>query len=217
MTFAHAHQTRSRLVVVSDRRPPAGAPRTEVEAAIEHALREHDGVWLAGHEAPGSWPERWSVLDGAPARSATDAWDGYVRRNASYAERIIEVISAGGTIWINGHRWLLLGAMLRAHGHRGPVGLLLDTPFPPPARLEALPWYGDVMTALCQLDVLGLATRDCADHFEACRAGRPRPRIEVFADGAGPPATAVPAERVASFLPRLFAETRPEPQRGALP
>lgn len=215
MGFAHAHQTRARLVVVSDRRPAPGAPRTEVEAAIEHALREHDGVWLAGYEAPGSWPERWSVLDGAPAAAAADEWDRYVRRNASYAERTIEIISAGGTIWINGHRWLLAGAVLRKHGHRGPIGLLLDVPFPPRDRLEALPWYADVMTAMCQVDLLGFQTAACAEHFEACRAGRHRPRMGVFPDGAGPAANAAPADRVASFLPRLLAAARPEPRPGA--
>jgi hypothetical protein len=210
MSFAHAHRARARLVVVSDRRPVPGAFRTEVEAVIEHAVREHDGIWLVAHEVPGSWPERWSVLDGAPARTATYEWDRYVRWNASYAERTVEMISSGGTIWIYGHRWLLVGAALREHGHRGPVGLLLDTAFPPRDRLEALAWHADVMAALCQLDLIGFLTRACADHFEACCAGRHPPRIDVFSEGAGP------AEQIASFLPRLHATGPPGAAPGVL-
>ena len=76
----------------------------------------------------------------------------------AYAERISESVSAQGMVWINGHRWLLVPSALREHGHRGPIGLLLDVPFPTRARLEALPWYGDLMTALCQLDLIGFRT-----------------------------------------------------------
>ncbi len=206
LSFSHAHSVRAHLVVLSDRRPAPGAPRNGLESAIEQALRERDGVWLVRRAESRAEPvagdpgERGSVLDGIAAQSRDD-WAGYVRTNASYAERIIEVISPGGAVWIHGHRWLLVASALRGHGHRGPLGLLLDAPFPAPARLEALPWYADVMGALSQLDLIGFQSRECADNFEACRAraGRDRPRIEVYPDGAGSPAW------VTSFLALLDA------------
>lgn len=218
---APAHGLRARLVVLSDRRPAPDRPRTGVEAAIEAALREHDGVWLVRPaEAAGAAAgrPRWSVLDGDPAspRSSADEWTGYVRANASYAERIVELISPDGTVWIYGHRWLLVGAALRGHGHRGPIGLLLDAPFPARARIEALPWYADVMGALGQLDLVGFRAPACADNFEACRgrAGQDRPRIGVFPDGAGaaprgaPVTCGVPVTWVSSFLQLLGSAAR---------
>lgn len=225
-SFAHATALRARLVVLSDRRPAPGAPRTGVESAIELALREHDGIWLVRHAASESGPieagalasgdrEPWSVLGvgDAAQRSSTDEWSAYVRANASYAERIIELISPDGTVWINGHRWMLVGSALRGHGHRGPTGLLLDVPFPSHDQLEALPWYADVMSALCQLDLIGFRTPACAENFEACRVrvGRHRPWIGVFpGDSAAP----TPSEWVASFLQLLGSAARRDPRRG---
>jgi hypothetical protein len=202
-SFSHTDWRRSRLVVLSDRRPPPGGPRTAVEAAIERALREHDGAWLARHAdaadavdaapapAPAP-PERaaWSALDAAPAapHAAAEAWAGYVRANLSYAERVIEMMSPGGTVWILGQPWLLVAASLREHGHRGPIGLVLDAAFPAPDRLRELPWHAELMAALCQLDLIELRTPECAARLEAClartgRTGRARPASHVVRDG----------------------------------
>jgi hypothetical protein len=226
---SHASWLRARLAVLSDRKPAPGAPRTGLESAIEQALREQDGVWLVRHAeseppshsgasgdsgASGAAGGRWSVLDGIPA-PPRDEWAGYVHANASYAERIIELISSDGVVWIHGHRWLLVAAALRGHGHRGPIGLLLDVPFPAHARLEALPWYADVMAALCQLDLIGFRSPECAKNFEACRAraGRRQPRIEIFSDNLESTARTAPAESVTGFLQLLGSAARRGPPR----
>jgi Glycosyltransferase family 20 len=236
MTPSFSYETwfRSPLVVLSDRRPAPGTPRTGLESAIEWAVREHDGLWMVRHGAAGALPEaaeagarareRWSVLgDGlgdtaAAARSAADGWTGYVRANAAYAERIIESVSAQGMVWLNGHRWLLVPAALREHGHRGPIGLVLDVPFPARARLEALPWSNEVLAALSQLDVIGLRTPACIAHFEAslARTGERRPWLGVVPSGAEPAGRAGPPEWVASFLHQLGAAARPAAERAAL-
>lgn len=219
--FHQSSWLRAPLVVLSDRRPAPGAARTGVESAIEWALREHDGVWLVRHADGAEDPAggegelrggEWSVLEVAPpARASLDDWTGYVGANTSYAERIIEQISPGGLVWINGHRWLLVGAALREYGHRGPIGLLLDVPFPAPDQLEALPWWADVMAALCRVDLVGFGAAEHAGNFEACRAraGRPGPRVEVFADGAGW-AAADPAAWGTRFLHRLGSVVGPD-------
>jgi hypothetical protein len=228
-SFSHANWFRAPLVVLSDRRPAPGVPRTGLESAIEWALHEHDGVWIVGHaeEEPrsGGGDTRscngeWAVLGGVSARprSSLDGWTGYVRANAAYAERIIESVSPGGTVWVNGHRWLLVASALREYGHRGPIGLLLDVPFPVRGQLEVLPWCPDVIAALCQSDLIGFRGRRCADNFESCRAraGRQRPWIEVFPDGAGSVAYPDPAEWGTSFLQLLVSAARREPRRAFL-
>lgn len=233
MTPSFSYETwfRAPLVVLSDRRPARGTPRTGLESAIEWAVREHDGLWLARHAAVAAPPEpaeagareRWSVLGDAhahapPRAAAADEWAGYVRANAAYAERIAESVSTQGMVWINGHRWLLVPSALREHGHRGPIGLLLDVPFPARARLEALPWHGDVMAALCQLDLIGFRTPECIDHFEACRTriGGHRPWLAVVPSGAEPAGRTDPPAWVTTFLHQLGAAARPAPERGAL-
>jgi hypothetical protein len=224
---SHADWFRSQLVVLSDRRPALGAPRTGLESAIEWALRRHDGVWLVRHseaqscaggaDAGSGEREGWSVLDGVPAEPRTwmDDWACYVRANAAYAERIIESVRPDGAVWINGHRWLLVAPALREHGHRGPIGLLFDVPFPAHSRLEVLPWYADLMSALCELDLLGFRARACADNFEACRvrAGQHRPRIEIFPKVVESTDRTDPAEWVTSFLQLLGSAARRDPRR----
>jgi trehalose 6-phosphate synthase len=228
-SFSHADWFRARLIVLSDRRPAPGVARTELEAAIEAALREHDGVWLgrhapeaeAGAEADADVDagelEGWSVLDEAAVRpgAAMEGWARYARANTAYAERIVESVSSDGVVWINGSRWLLVAPLLRQLGHRGPIGLVLDVPFPAPVRLEALPWHVDVMAALCQLDLIGLRAPTCAEHFDACRAHtgqRQRPRVEVFPDGIASPSHAAPSGWVARFLQLLTGASRRTPR-----
>jgi trehalose-6-phosphate synthase len=200
--------------VLSDRKPAPGAPRTDLESAIEGALREHDGIWLVRRPesapTPAASGEQWSVLDSVPAQPMEE-WTGYARANASYAERIVEMSSPDAMIWIHGHRWLLVAPALRGYGHRGPIGLVLDVPFPARARLEAMPWYADVMAALCQLDLIGFRSQACADNFEACRVRTgPQPRITVFPDDSASTDRTDAAERVTSFL-RLLGAAAPRP------
>jgi hypothetical protein len=215
---------RAGLVVLSDRRPPPGAPRTPLESAIESALREHDGVWLVRHaeaeprtdgDAAGfSDRGSWSVLEGVPARSSMDEWAGYVRANAAYAEQIVESVSPDGIVWVIGHGWLLVASALRAYGYRGRIGLLLDVPFPAHEQLQVLPWHADVMSALCQPDMVWFQTPACVDNFEACRAraGLPPPWIGICPSTAG----ADPAEWVPRFLQMLaFAARRESGRRSA--
>lgn len=229
-SFLHAYQPRAQLVVLSDRRPAPGTARTEMESAIEWAIREHDGIWLVRYanvsdcsEAPDgdSFDRgRWCVFDGFPARqrSSMQNWSDYVLSNASYAEKIIEMVSSDGMVWIYGHCWLLVASALRQHGYRGPIGLSLDIPFPPITRLQALPWYANLMAALCQVDLVGFLTQDCAVHFEACRsrAGQHRPWIGVFPNGIESAAHKGPAERAAGFLTLLGSAARREPREGLI-
>jgi Glycosyltransferase family 20 len=232
MSFSPARSLRARLIVLSDRRPPSGASRSGLETAIEWAMHEHDGVWLARRPetAPkavvdaasgaasagaGGLDGAWSVLGGWPAevRAWRDEWAAYARTNATYAERIIELVSSDGTVWINGHRWLLVASALREYGHRGPIGLLLDVPFPAPRQLDALPWHAEVMAAVDRLDLLGLRSPTCADHFGLCRTrrGRSGPQIEVFPDGLEAAARTDPSGWVTSFLHLLASAAVREP------
>lgn len=229
MSFSPARSLRAQLIVLSDRRPPPGASRSGLEAAIDWAMHEHDGVWLARRPetAPntvvdgesgagaGGLEVAWSVFGGAPTEVGAwrDEWAAYARTNTTYAERIIELVSSDGTVWINGHRWLLVAAALREYGHRGPIGLLLDVPFPAPRQLEALPWRAEVMAAIERLDLLGLGSPACADHFELGRTRRTRsgPQIEVFPDGPEAAARTDPSGWVKSFLHLLASAAVRDP------
>jgi hypothetical protein len=193
--------------VLSARRPAPGHPRTGEESAIEAVLREQDGLWLAPPAEPASHVDA-STLDG---------WGDYVLANTSFAERILELVSPGGMVWIHGHAWLLAAAALRVHRHRGPIGLLLDAPFPPHDRLGRLPWFGDVMAALGQFDLIGVRSPDCAHNYEVCRlrAGRRRPWLEIVPHDAGAAPRRDPLEWVTSFLRLLASAARREPRPTA--
>jgi hypothetical protein len=204
--------SRASLVVLSDRKPTSGAARSGVESAIERALREHDGIWLArpASEGAGAWHARGGSRDhelrplfGDPAAYSKDDWAHYVRANTAYAERIVELAAADGAVWIHGDRWLLVAQVLRRCGHRGPIGLLFDAPFPARPWFEALPWHGELKAALCQLDLIGFQGPQWAHNFEASTADAVRrPRIGVF------PNLMESDEWVRSFLEQLATAPR---------
>ena len=114
----------------------------------------------------------WPLLHGFPdrVRYADDDWRAYEEVNRVYAQLAAELATRDATIWVHDYHLLLAAEALRKAGHRGPIGLFLHVPFPPPDALETLPWADALMSALRAFDVIGVHTEQWANNMLACLA-----------------------------------------------
>jgi trehalose 6-phosphate synthase len=122
----------------------------------------------------------WPLLHGLRGRvHYTDGdWDSYVRSNDTYARHAIQLAALDATIWVHDYDLMLSGQALRRLGHRGPIGHLLNTPFPARELFETLPWSRDVVEAMLAFDLLGFHSQLWADNFIAAASALRRVRCE---------------------------------------
>ena len=88
------------------------------------------------------------------------AFEAYRRVNAFVAAELSRFLRPDDTIWVHDYHFMLLGAELRRLGVTNRIGFFLHIPFPAPEVLDTLPVHRQLMTGLCDYDLLGLQT-DC--------------------------------------------------------
>ncbi|MBA3451777.1 MAG: trehalose-phosphatase [Deltaproteobacteria bacterium] len=136
-------------------------------------------LWPLFHQFPGR------------VRYTDDDWTAYVEANQIFARHAAALTTIDGTIWIHDYHLLLVARELRALGHRGPIGLFLHVPFPPRDMLETLPWRGEIISALLELDLIGVHAKRWQENLlssvvasgaatlDGCRLVRPERSTEV--------------------------------------
>jgi trehalose 6-phosphate synthase len=112
----------------------------------------------------------WPLFHSFPSRVAIDetTWKSYVELHGVFAEAAQRYAAKGDTIWVHDYHLLLLARVLRKHGHQGPVGLFLHTPFPPPDIFSMLPWAGELIDGMLEFDLVGFHTQGYVANFLAC-------------------------------------------------
>ncbi len=150
---------------------------------------------------------------------ADEEWACYQQVNRAFANAVSELVSPDTPVWLHDYHLLLTAAYLRERGHRGPLGLFLHIPFPPPALFAMLPWAGQLLDGMLGFDLLGFHTPADVNHFRQTAAeqsparvsddfvehrGR-RTRVRAFPIGIMPESFQTPdepavAEEVASLL-----------------
>lgn len=85
-------------------------------------------------------------------------YDGYLRVNSLFAERLLPLLKAGDVVWVHDYHLIPLAEELRRAGSSGPMGFFLHTPFPAMEVLVALPWHRSIVRSLCAYDVVGFHT-----------------------------------------------------------
>lgn len=156
----------------------------------------------ASFEFPPGWREHfyggfcnralWPLFHGFPGRVryADRDWAAYCEANDEFARHANELVTAGGVVWFHDYHLLLAGQAIRRLGFRGRVGMFLHIPFPSPDLFETLPWGGEIVTAMCEFDLVGFHTRQWAENFRACARvhlnGSLSPRTCVLPIGVDP-------------------------------
>jgi len=94
-------------------------------------------------------------------------FDDYIQVNKFFAEKLLEFVLPGDTIWIHDYQLLLLPEMIRAKLPNSSIGLFLHIPFPSYEIFRLLPgkWKKILLKGMMGADLIGFHTYDYAQHF----------------------------------------------------
>ena len=151
-------------------------------------------------------------------------WEAYQRVNRRFAERVAEIASPGGTVWIHDYQLQLVPQMVRELRPDLRIGFFLHIPFPPAELFSQLPWRRQILEGLLGADLVGFQLPGAADNFVRLVAERVGHRTEdgkVFMqDGRVVTAAAFPISIDSASFAALAAtpevETRAKEIREAL-
>jgi trehalose 6-phosphate synthase len=95
-------------------------------------------------------------------------YEGYCAVNRHLAEQLQPLLRSDDLIWIHDYHLITMAEELRALGVTNRIGFFLHTPFVPPAIMMALPRANQLLSALCNYDVVGFHTRSYRSAFIDC-------------------------------------------------
>jgi trehalose 6-phosphate synthase/phosphatase len=172
---ADTQAARSRLIVVmadgSDIAPPA-------EALVDESTLADWDAFCRGY--------LWPVYQGLPGRPTfrRGAWLAYWRANEAYAAATAAAARNGDTVWVHGHRLLLVPALMRRRSPGLRIGLTLDVPVPAGGDRGRRRAVG-LLEALAAADYVGVESSGCVANLAAATARRGAMPVNV---GVHPPA-----------------------------
>lgn len=147
-------------------------------ATVSLTERDHEDYYL-GFSNRALWPVFHYRLDLAVFE--TNFVIGYRRVNATFADRLTEILQPDDEIWVHDYHLIPLAAELRARGHQNKIGFFLHIPFPPPDVLVATPEHDWLVRSLFAYDLVGVQTQ--ADLTNLQRYVLEQASGDIFTDG----------------------------------
>ena len=92
-------------------------------------------------------------------------WEAYKRVNQKFADKTLEVVEDGDTIWIHDYQLLLLPEMIKTAKPNVTIGFFLHIPFPSFEVFRIVPWRKELIKGMLGADLLGFHTYDYERHF----------------------------------------------------
>ena len=92
-------------------------------------------------------------------------WQSYVDVNQKFANRVLENISKGDTVWIHDYQLLLCPQMIRDIRPDVNIGFFLHIPFPSFEIFRIFPWREELLKGILGADLVGFHTFDYERHF----------------------------------------------------
>lgn len=92
-------------------------------------------------------------------------WDSFVSVNQKFADKALETIEEGDTIWIHDYQLLLVPEMIKSKKPGVTVGFFLHIPFPSFEVFRILPWRKELIKGMLGADLIGFHTFDYQRHF----------------------------------------------------
>ena len=92
-------------------------------------------------------------------------WRSYVDVNQKFANRVLENISTGDTVWIHDYQLLLCPQMIKDVRPDVHVGFFLHIPFPSFEIFRIFPWREELLKGMLGADLIGFHTFDYERHF----------------------------------------------------
>ncbi|HZG36166.1 MAG TPA: trehalose-6-phosphate synthase [Gaiellaceae bacterium] len=120
----------------------------------------------------------WPLLHGLVEQPVFDRswWRAYRSVNERFAEG--DEPEKEQFRWVHDYHLMLLPALLREGGSRGPISFFLHIPFPAPEIFARLPWRAQLLDGLLGADAVSFHTREYRDNFlRTCARLRPDVRV----------------------------------------
>jgi trehalose 6-phosphate synthase/phosphatase len=92
-------------------------------------------------------------------------WNAYYEVNQKFAERVLEKISPGDTVWVHDYQLLLLPKMIKEIRPDVTIGFFLHIPFPSFEIFRIFPWREALLEGMLGADLIGFHTYDYERHF----------------------------------------------------
>ncbi len=109
------------------------------------------------------WPLYHDVI--APPTYHRVWWDRYVAVNRRFADAVLDVVEADGTVWVQDYQLQLVPQMLREARPDLTIGFFNHIPFPPYGIFAQLPWRKEILEGLLGADVIGFQRQSDASGF----------------------------------------------------
>ena len=95
----------------------------------------------------------------------SEYWDAYQKVNQKFADKTLEVLNDGDTIWVHDYQLLLVPEMIKSKKPGVTVGFFLHIPFPSYEVFRILPWRKELIKGMMGADLIGFHTYDYERHF----------------------------------------------------
>lgn len=92
-------------------------------------------------------------------------WDAFVSVNQKFADKALETIEEGDTIWVHDYQLLLVPEMIKSKNPGVTVGFFLHIPFPSYEIFRIIPWRKELIQGMLGADLIGFHTFDYQRHF----------------------------------------------------
>ncbi len=111
----------------------------------------------------------WPVLHymGQYLRYNQKWWRDYKTVNRRFADKVLQTISEGDTVWVHDYQLMLLPDILRSLRPDLRIAFFLHTPFPSYEVFRALPHREDLVQGLLGADQVGFHTYSYLRHFRS--------------------------------------------------
>jgi len=112
----------------------------------------------------------WPVFHYFPqnAKYVNEDWHAYSEMNELYAEKILDIIEEGDSLWIHDYHLLLLPGMIRKKMPTISIGIFIHIPFPSYEIFRLLPMRVEILEGILGADLIGFHTYDYVRHFLSC-------------------------------------------------
>lgn len=97
-----------------------------------------------------------------------DQWEWFYKVNQKFADKVVEELQAGDTVWIHDYHLMLAPQMIREKMPDVTIGYFLHIPFPSYEVFRILPWREEILEGILGSDLIGFHTYDYERHFLSC-------------------------------------------------
>ncbi len=92
-------------------------------------------------------------------------WESYKTVNQKFADKVLEHVEDGDTIWVHDYQLLLVPKLIKDKKPNTTIGFFLHIPYPSYEIFRTFPWREELLEGMLGADLIGFHTYDYERHF----------------------------------------------------